>query len=182
MLSNVEVVLKSGKKVILRLIEEGDVEGIWANFNEVVEERIYLPTFSPVLTEWERNSWYRDLDLNDNFCIVAIDPDQPYPAAVVGQCTIENLEWEAAEHVGLLGIIIQKGFRNQGLGQAVIEYAKQEAKKRGKEKIILTTFATNAMGLQLYKRCGFREAGRYTKQYKIDNKYIDEVLMECWLD
>jgi RimJ/RimL family protein N-acetyltransferase len=176
------VTIKNGKTVLIRLIEREDVDGIWDNFNQVIEERKFLPSFTPVISEWERDRWYNHLQDNDNICVVAIDGKQKKGKHVVGQCTIENSEWEAAEHVGVLGIIVRSDFRNQGLGQKIIEAALKEAVNNGKEKVILSTFATNYSGLNLYKKCGFKEVGCYTKQYKLDNIYYDEILMETWLD
>jgi RimJ/RimL family protein N-acetyltransferase len=176
-----QVQLKNGKKVTLRLIKEEDVEGIWTNFNEVVEEKIYLPVYTPVSSSWEKSQWFSDLSLKNNHCIVAIDKTQKSPKDVVGQCTLENLEWEAAEHVYQLGIIVQGGFRNSGLGYEIINFAIEIAKRAGKKKIILSTFSTNKLGLTLYQKCGFKIVGTYSKQYFVNDTYVDEVIMEKFL-
>jgi ribosomal protein S18 acetylase RimI-like enzyme len=180
-LENKKVTLKDQRTVILRELQHEDVQGIWSNFNAVVEEKIYLPVYTLVTEDWEMDQWFKDLKDRDNFCIIAEDSSRPSPSNVVGQCTIENLEWEAAGHVSVLGIIVQNGYRNSGLGYALIKASMEEAKQRGKKKLILSTFMTNKMGLALYKKCGFKEVGRYTKQYKIEGKYIDEILMEHFL-
>ena len=44
-----EIFLKNNKRIILRPFEFKDVHGIWENFNEVIDEGIYLPTFSKVV-------------------------------------------------------------------------------------------------------------------------------------
>ena len=176
-----KIILKNGKEIYLRLIEKDDLEGIWDNFNEVVEEKIYLPVYTPVLNQWEKKSWYKDLIQVNNFCIVAVDINLSSPRKIVGQLTIEHLQWEAAKHGGLLGIIIQKKYRNLGLGYHLIELGKEISKERGKKKLILTTFAINKQGLNLYKKCGFKIVGTYEKQYLINNNYVDEILMELFL-
>jgi ribosomal protein S18 acetylase RimI-like enzyme len=176
-----QVQLKNNKKVTLRLIESTDINGIWKNFNDVVDEGIYLPAFTRVTSEWEKTNWFQELLLNNNFCIVAIDQKNDSTQTVVGQCTIEKLEWEAGDHVGILGILIQKEYRNIGLGQALIKVAIEEARRRGKQKLILSTFATNQMGIALYQRCGFHIVGRYYKQYKMRDGFVDEILMENWI-
>ena len=180
-MENKKITLKDKRLVVIREVKREDVHGIWTNFNEVVAEKIYLPVYTPVTEEWEREQWFQDLQERGNLCVVAEDPNNKPPADIVGQCTIENLEWEAAYHVSVLGIIVQKHYRNSGLGFALITAACQEAKSHGKQKIILSTFATNKMGQALYKKCGFKEVGRYTKQYIINDKPVDEVLMEHFL-
>lgn len=176
------VQLKNGKTVNLRLLERRDVEGIWRNFNDVVEEKIYLPVYTPVIDDWEKNTWYQEMLREGNLCAVAEDPEQKRENRIVGQCTIESVEWEAAEHVGVLGIIIKNGYRNSGLGNNLIRFAIEHAKVRGKKKINLSTFETNQLGIALYKKCGFQIVGRYSRQYKIQKQYIDEILMEKWLE
>ena len=156
--------------------------GVWDNFNVVVEEGIYLPVYTPVVSEWEKNSWYSDLFETGNFCVIADDVNGHQKNHVAGQVTIENVSWEAAYHVGTLGIIVKKDFRNLGLGFAIIEYAKKVARFRGKLKLNLSTLASNSRGVYLYEKCGFKAIGSYSKQYFIQEQYVDELLMETFLE
>ncbi len=177
-----KIILKNGTEIYLRLMEKDDLEGIWNNFNEVVEEKIYLPVYTPVLNQWEKNSWYKDLIQLNNFCIVAVNPKLSSLKKIAGQLTIEHTRWEAANHVGVLGIIVQEKYRNLGLGYHLIELGKEIAKERGKKKLILSTFATNEQGLNLYKKCGFEIIGTHEKQYFVNSEsYVDEILMENWI-
>jgi len=175
------VILKNGREIVLRLIKKEDLENIWNNFNQVVEEKIYLPVYTPVLNQWEKDSWYTDLTQAKNICIVAVDKKLSLPKKIVGQLTIEHSQWEAAKHVGILGIIVHKRYRNLGLGYHLIERGKELAKARSKKKLTLTTFATNEQGLNLYRKCGFYITGTNKKQYIINDTYVDEILMENWI-
>lgn len=175
------VQLKDNRSVLIREVQEPDVHGIWRNFNEVVNEGIYLPVYSLVTDDWEKEQWLSELNFKHNICLVAEDKCRPVMHQIVGQLTLENSEWEAAPHVSTLGIIVQSGYRNSGLGHALIKAGIEVARQLGKKKLILSTFATNAMGIALYKSCGFKEIGRYSKQYFIKNEYIDEILMENWI-
>ncbi len=175
------VKIKNGQKVILRKINKRDVKQIWENFNQVVAENKYLPVYTPVIDEWEKKAWYQEMTNGNNVCIVAESIEAKRSENVIGQCTLEELHWEAADHVLQLGIIVRKGYRDLGLGHQLIEYAKEVALEKDKKKIILTTLANNEMAIELYKKCGFRECGKYTKQYYVDDRYIDEIMMECFL-
>jgi RimJ/RimL family protein N-acetyltransferase len=104
------------------------------------------------------------------------------PPNILGQCEISNLEWDAATHVGSLGIIVQKKFRDLGIGFNLIDKAIRESKRLNKEKIILSTFLDNERALYLYKKIGFKTAGIRKKQFYMDSSYYDEVLMELWID
>ncbi|MHA1804921.1 MAG: GNAT family N-acetyltransferase [Promethearchaeota archaeon] len=173
----------TNEEIIIRHIKKSDVDGIWNNFNEVVEEGIYLPIFIPVLTDHEKRSWYDHVKKEHETCVVAEYPGLKKPHDIIGQCEISNSEWDAASHVGILGIIVRKEFRNKGVGRALIDFAIREAKRiNNKKKIILSCFSSNKRALHLYKKMGFKKVGVRKKQFYLNTSYHDEVLMELWID
>ena len=177
------VKLKNGEKILFRLVIESDIDGIWNNFNEVVDERIYLPVLFPVRSKFEKQSWFHNLQKEREICIVAIHPTIKSPYNILGQCEISNLEWDAATHVGSLGIIVQKNFRDLGIGFNLIDKAIRESKRLyNKEKIILSSFSDNERALNLYDKIGFKTIGIRKKQFYMDSNYYDEVMMELWID
>jgi ribosomal protein S18 acetylase RimI-like enzyme len=174
--------LKNDKKIKLRTIERMDLESIWGNFNEVIDEGMFLPTFDKVNTAYERRSWYEDLLDCNNICVVAEDIENKTPNNIIGQCTIESIQWEASTHVGILGIIIRKDYRNIGLGEKIVNHAIEIAKKNGKKKIILSTFDNNQAAILLYEKLGFQKVGCHKKHFLMNNVYIDEINMEKWIE
>lgn len=175
--------LKTGEKVIIRHIVESDIDGVWNNFNEVVEEGIYLPVLFPVKSRFEKQSWFNNLQKDKEICIVAVHPNLKNPYNILGQCEVSSLDWDAATHVGSLGIIVQKKYRDLGIGFHLIDMAIRESKKlNGKEKIILSCFSNNERALNLYKKMGFKVIGKREKQFYMDSEYFDEILMELWID
>ncbi|MFX1340862.1 MAG: GNAT family N-acetyltransferase [Promethearchaeota archaeon] len=175
--------IETGQTVILRHVKKSDLDGIWKNFNEVLEEGTYLPVFTPVRTEVEKNSWYDNIKREHEICIVAEITNLKSPYNIIGQCEISNLEWEAATHVGSLGIIISEEYRDLGLGKQLIDMAVRESKKlNNKEKIILSCFSNNERALHLYKKIGFRVVGVRKKQFYMDATYYDEVMMELFVE
>jgi RimJ/RimL family protein N-acetyltransferase len=175
--------LNTGEDVLIRHIKESDIDGVWNNFNEVVDEGIYLPVLFPVRSEFEKQSWYNGIIKDNELCIVAIHSKLVSPFNVIGQCEISNLSWDAGTHVGNLGIIISRKFRNQGLGFFLIDVAIREAKAvNNKEKIILSCFSNNQRALHLYQKLGFQTVGVRKRQFYMDSIYYDEVIMEIWID
>jgi ribosomal protein S18 acetylase RimI-like enzyme len=175
--------LKTGETIIIRHLKKSDVDGIWHNFNEVIEEGVYLPVFFPVRSQIEKESWFHNIVKENEICIVAENPDIKLPYNIIGQCEISNSNWDAAKHVGVLGIIVKKKYRDLGIGRQLIEMAILESKKlNDKEKIILSCFSNNYRALQLYKKIGFKIVGVRKKQFFMDSTYYDEVLMELWID
>jgi len=170
-------------KLILRHLKKSDKEGIWSNFNQVIDEGIYLPVFTPVLSNIEKNSWYENVKKEHEICIVAENPDFKTPYNIIGQCEISNLDWDAASHIGSLGIIVNQKYRDLGIGRYLIDLAIRESKKlNNKEKIILSCFATNKRALKLYKNMGFKIVGVRKKQYYMNSTYYDEVIMEIFTE
>jgi len=177
------VKLKNGENFLVRAAVESDIDGIWNNFNEVVEEGIYLPVLFPVRSKFEKQSWFQNIKRGRETCIVAIHPKLESPYNILGQCEVSNLEWDAATHVGSLGVIVQKKFRDLGIGFNLIDKAIRESKRLyNKEKIILSSFSDNERALYLYKKMGFKTIGIRRKQFYMDSDYYNEVLMEIWID
>lgn len=175
--------LKNREQIVLRHLKKSDVEGIWNNFNDVIEEGIYLPVFYPVRTQLEKESWYHNIKKENEICIIAKTTENPPPDNIIGHCEISNSEWDAASHVGLLGIIVKKNYRDLNIGRNLIDIAIKESKKLNhKEKIILSCFSNNERAIHLYKKLGFRIVGIRKNQFYIDLKYYDETLMELWID
>ncbi|TKJ19977.1 MAG: hypothetical protein CEE43_13950 [Promethearchaeota archaeon Loki_b32] len=175
--------LKNGETVIIRHLTKSDAEGVWHNFNEVIEEGIYLPVFLPVKTQLEKDTWYLNVKKENEICIVAENPLLKAPNNIIGQCEISNTNWDAATHVGALGIIVRKKYRDLSVGRTLIDFAIRESKKlNNKEKIILSSFSTNDRALHLFKKIGFKVLGIRKKQFFMESNYIDEVMMELWID
>ena len=175
--------LKTGEKVIIRHVSKPDIEGVWNNFNEVIDEGIYLPVFFPVRSALEKESWYQKIKEEHELCIVAEKQNAKPPYNIIGQCEISNSNWDAGQHVGILGIIVKREYRDLGIGTHLIDTAIRESKiLNNKEKITLSCFSTNQRALHLYEKLGFKVIGVRKKQFYMDSKYYDEVLMELWID
>ena len=173
--------IKDNKKINIkfRLATKEDLEDIWVNFNEVVREKTYIPVKTEVRTEYEKNSWFANHELEKNVVAVACDITKDKDRGIViGQCVIEHLTWEAAEHVGELGIIINSKYRNIGIGREIIKFAIDEAKNSNFKKITLAVFHTNENAIHLYESLGFKIIGNRKKQYYLKNIYYDEILMD----
>jgi len=159
-------------RIIFRHVKKSDIDGVWNNFNNVLEEGIYLPVLSPVRSEWERTSWFENIKNENELCIVAESPNFKTPLDILGQCEISNLEWEAAAHVGSLGVIVRKNFRDLGIGRKLIDLAIRESKRLNhKEKIILSCFSSNERGLHLYESMGFKRIGLRKNQFFLNSTY-----------
>jgi ribosomal protein S18 acetylase RimI-like enzyme len=175
--------IKNGEQVIIRHIDESDIDGVWDNFNEVIDEGIYLPVLFPVKSQYEKHSWFNSLKKENEICIVAIHPEKKAPKNILGQCEVSNSEWDAAIHIGKLGVIVKSDYRDMGIGYHLIDFAIRESKRLNKkEKITLSTFTENQRALHLYKKMGFNTVGIRKRQFFMNSRYYDEILMEVWIN
>ncbi|MHA1145578.1 MAG: GNAT family N-acetyltransferase [Candidatus Helarchaeota archaeon] len=175
-----QTVLKDGRNVsiTIRNALREDLDDLWANFNQVVQERCYIPVITQITSEYERTSWFYNHEEEKNIIIVA-----DFEGKVVGQCVIEHSTWEAC-YVGELGILIKKEFRHAkpSIGRKLMTSSIEEARKKNFEKICLAVFSTNKNAIKLYEDMGFIKVGMRKKQYRINGQYYDEVLMDYFFD
>ncbi|MHA1752853.1 MAG: GNAT family N-acetyltransferase [Candidatus Helarchaeota archaeon] len=170
--------LKDGQPLIIRRGLRRDLDAIWNIFNVVVSERRFIPVFNTVKSEFEKQSWYLRMREQQNLILVAEIDNK-----VVGELTIEHLDWDASSHVGELGIIILPKYRFMGIGSELIKNCLEIVKKENLfKKICLSCFHNNYVALNIYKKFGFKQIGKREKQYYINGEWIDEILFEKILD
>jgi RimJ/RimL family protein N-acetyltransferase len=97
---------------------------------------------------------------------------------VVGHVDLTGGSLYASLHRARLGIGVEREFRAQGLGTALIAAAVSWARRERKLGWIdLSVFAHNQRALGLYQRLGFRESGRTPDAYRVGDLRIDDVHM-----
>ena len=63
----------------------------------------------------------------------------------------------------------------------MMNYMIEWAKKNGYEKVSLAVFSTNKRAINLYKKFGFEIEGAKKREIKINEEYMDEILMALFL-
>jgi RimJ/RimL family protein N-acetyltransferase len=97
---------------------------------------------------------------------------------VVGHVDLTGGSLYSALHRARLGIGVEREFRGQGVGTALIAAALAWARRERKLRWIeLSVFAHNQRALLLYERLGFREIGRTPDAYRVGEHRIDDVHM-----
>jgi len=96
---------------------------------------------------------------------------------IVGGATLEPGRGKAS-HAAVLGIYLEKEFRNTGIGTLLMEKTIETARERGFEIVWLMVFASNQRAIHLYKKLGFKECGRIKNGIKFpDGTYTDKIIM-----
>lgn len=96
-----------------------------------------------------------------------------------GLATLYLQPYKKLAHQCEFGIIVGKGYRNQGIGSELIKNIEHLAKEHFRIELLhLQVYAENP-AIHLYERFGFKEFGRQTDWIKEDeNTYVGRIFME----
>ena len=125
--------------------------------------RVYRRRFRQAWTEEEAH-------------VVAVDADR-----VVGHVVISRDRHPVTRHGATLAIAVAPSYRRRGIGAALLREACRWAGAMGVEKLLLSVYPTNTAAIALYRRSGFVEEGRLSRQSRKSYGYQDEILMAVWL-
>src|SRR5699024_8173339 len=144
---------------------------------EVVEEGVFLTTSSDEFdkTVEQQRDWMEKILANDKETMLVAETSK----GIVGWIVFFSQNRIRLSHTGSFGMMIDKDFRDKGIGKLLIEGLLDWAESNPLiEKVSIGVFSTNERAIALYKKMGFIEEGRKIKEFKMDNgEYVDDILM-----
>lgn len=96
---------------------------------------------------------------------------------IVGSCDFTRSGSLRDQHVGTVGLMVDRDFRQDGIGQFLLEFIMEKARKLPIKIIKLTVFSDNDIALKLYDKLGFVKYGRLPNGLYRQDKYSDAVKM-----
>jgi RimJ/RimL family protein N-acetyltransferase len=158
--------------------EHGPVAGFFVRPAQAGDARAMAELFAMVAAEHDGIATEPPVDLEERTAIFA-------QAAASSMVAIADGEVIGMIHVevsrfgfGEFGMLVDRGRRGRGVGAALVLAAVDWATGQGLHKLCLEVFAHNAAAIALYRKCGFVEEGRRTRQYRRANGEIwDSVTM-----
>jgi L-phenylalanine/L-methionine N-acetyltransferase len=100
---------------------------------------------------------------------------------VIGHVHVQREEHPVTRHVATLGIAVRADWRGRGAGSALLAAAISWAGSVGVEKLVLSVYPDNEAALALYRKFGFVQEGRLSRQSRKSYGYEDEILMARWI-
>jgi len=98
---------------------------------------------------------------------------------VTGWASLNQYSPRAAyDHVADISVYVDRAHRGQGIGNHLLTSLEEQARAIGFHKLVLAAFPTNTAGVRLYERCGFRTVGIYHEQGRLDDRWVDTIIME----
>lgn len=102
---------------------------------------------------------------------------------IVGSLNFSGGTRPRIAHTGEFGVSVSKAYWGQGIGfeliKCLIEWCKQSTIIR---KINLRVRSDNYSAIHLYKKLGFNEEGVITRDFFIQNRFYDSILMGLAID
>jgi RimJ/RimL family protein N-acetyltransferase len=157
--------------IVVRRATRKDIPAILRNLKEVAKEEVYLGTER--VTPQHRQRQLERLRDRKSLTIVA-----KVQGRIVGSLTLWQSGLKKMRHVRELGMLVIEGYREIGVGRALIDYSLKWARAQDEvEKVVLGVFSSNRRAFNLYKKFGFKVEGIIRKQHVLKGKYVDEIRM-----
>lgn len=165
------------ENTVIRKANLEDASRILQIQKEVVEEGIFLTTSSAEFdkTIEQQRDWMEKILANNKETMLVAETSK----GIVGWIVFFSQNRIRLSHTGSFGMMIDKDFRDKGIGKLLIKGLLDWAESNPLiEKVSLGVFSTNDRAIALYKKMGFTEEGRKIKEFKMDNgEYVDDILM-----
>ena len=151
-----------------------DAAGIVAVLQVIAVERLH----SAIERVWtvEQEAHYLESLSPREALHIAVDVEQ----GIIGFQSLDlwSQSLTSMAHVGQVGTFLLPEWRGQGLGRKLWSATESFARQASYRKLVIQVRASNAVAQGFYRRLGFQECGRLTRQVLIDEVEDDEVLME----
>jgi ribosomal protein S18 acetylase RimI-like enzyme len=162
--------------VQIRRASPMDAAAIVAVLEVIAAERIHS-AIDRVWTVEQESRYLESLSPREAFH-VAVDASQ----AIVGFQSLDlwSPHLTSMAHVGQIGTFLLPEWRGLGIGRQLWSATESFALVAGYRKLAIQVRASNNAAQAFYRRLGFQECGRLTRQVIIDGVEDDELLMELF--
>jgi RimJ/RimL family protein N-acetyltransferase len=173
-----QIVARDGRRWTLRRARPTDGPSLARLFAAVRAEGRWLITSPDAVSQPSEAYWISELIRAAEHLALVAEAD----GEAVGNVLVSVDRGVATEHIGVLSIVIADGWRDVGIGSALVAGAQAWARERGLRKLSLGVFPDNTRAIAVYERCGFVREGLRRRQYRTGGQFRDEVLMAWFAD
>ena len=157
-----------------------DAEAICRIYNQGIEDRVATLETGLRAPE-ERRQWLAARDPRHPVIVAETTDAEPPIVLGWGSLNVFNPR-EAYRFVADFSIYVERGARGQGVGRVMLTRLIELGREHGYHKLVLSAFPTNASGMALYTKLGFRTVGIYKEQGRLDSRWVDTIIMEKLLE
>jgi len=175
------VQLRDGRHVTIRCAQESDAAALIEAATNIFRdgEGMIAEPDEFNKTEDEERTWIRSLNENPKELLLVAESNEK----IVGGIDFHIARQRRCAHWGSFGISVQPGWRNCGIGNALLTRLLQWARSSPEiEKVCLAVRADNPRAIALYKKLGFVESGRAKDAIKLGHdRFVDNLSMELFV-
>jgi RimJ/RimL family protein N-acetyltransferase len=142
-----------------------------ALLGENLETILRMPAL-PTL-EMERRWIAMHAEQRNSVLLVAWDGE----GAVAGILNADGYAHPQTAHAAKIGMSVRADLRGKGIGTRLLDGLFSWARSAGLHRIELEVVASNEGAIRLYQRTGFKEEGRKQSAVRVDERFLDLVLM-----
>lgn len=165
--------------VLIRPVQPDDAAAIADILNPIIAAGSYTVLDQPFSVEAERE-FIENYPSRGLFYVAERRADQ----RIVGLQDVEPFAayTRAFDHVGVVGTFVDLAHRGQGIGTRLSRVVSEAARDMGYEKLFTYIRADNVGALVFYLKQGFRIVGTAQRQARLGGRYVDEVIVERFLE
>ncbi|MEY7851882.1 N-acetyltransferase family protein [Natrarchaeobius sp. A-rgal3] len=158
--------------VTIRPARQEDLTGIVGAIRRVAEEMIYIEAESVADELDHEDVLLRHNDLESRmFFVATVDGD------VVGWAHLHVPKLEKLSHTAELTVGVLEEYRGIGVGSGLLDRALEWVHENGQEKVYQSVPSTNEEAIAFFEDRGWTTEAVREDHYKLDDEYIDEVMM-----
>lgn len=156
----------------IRPVQHDDAAAIADIYNQGINERI--ATFETELRTVEAmTAWVAEHEERYPALVAEVD------GQVAGWASVSSYRPRACyAGIGEFSIYIDGAYRGRGIGRVLLAALIEAAERAGYWKLVSRIFTFNHASRKLCTTLGFREVGVYEKHAKLDDKWLDVVIVE----
>ena len=163
--------------IYVREASPNDAEALVHILNPIIEAKRYTILSTPLTVEAERE-FIETFPERGIFHVAVREEDD----RVVGMQNVAPVSpYAAFEHVGEIGTFVHLDLLRRGVARRLFEATFGAAQRKGYEKLFTFVRADNPGALKTYLGQGFRVVGTAERHAKVEDAYVDEVIIEKWL-
>ena len=168
--------LKNGSPINIRTAEPKEAQSLIDLKRSYIKNTttipMYLEEYPADLTK-EKQLIVDYLESPNSILLVAEKDNE-----LIGNIDLTGNRRSKMNHTGVIGMGIKQEWRNQGLGKLLINATIEWAKDYSPIELIwLDVYASNELGLNLYKKTGFEISGIIKGFFKEKDGYKDKIQM-----
>jgi RimJ/RimL family protein N-acetyltransferase len=169
------------REILLREAEPSDAAQMIAFVQRLAEEpgiHIAILPGEFKLSEAEERQILSEYAAADNAIYLVAEAG----GRIIGLLNCKGGHRQATRHAVVLGMSVDREWRNRGVGSMLIRRAMEWAKNSGVvTRIELNVFVQNEMAIHLYQKFGFEIEGRRRNAIRRHGEYYDDYIMALLL-